>query len=334
MNITYKFTIKNRQNNDNTHTVLFRIICNRKTIYITTGVRIHMQHWDKRNASPKNSHQASHIVKAQLNEYTDKLNNMLSKAAINKQQLTIEHIKEAFQNQTPQTKDFIQFIRNDLDTNGKVRLRESTLKVHQRMLQYLWQYAPYLPFCRITPDFLSQYEYYLRTVKKNDVNTIHGKLKFIRTYINRAINAGLIDNYVFRNYRLKQQSTKPKFLTQQEFEMLHTYYNTTENPNHRKHLQYFLFACTTGLRYSDMKTLRWEDIRENNIYIRVQKTQEPLNVPLSKKAAMFLPQRQTSGLIFRVPTNQKANYNLKQIAISTGIRKQLSTHVAGIHLQL
>ncbi len=328
MNITTKFIIKSRQNSDNTHTVLFRIICDRKTIYITTGVRINLQHWDKKNAQPKNSHPFADTLRVQLSQYTQKLNNMLAKAAIEKQQITIEQIRLAFQNRTLQTQDFIQFVRNDLETNGKVRLKADTLKTHHRMLKHLMHYAPQLPFNQITTDFLSRYEYYLKTVKNNGVNTVHAKLKFIRTYINRAINAGLIEQYVFRSYRLRQQATKPKYLTIEEFDKLQAYYATTTNKTHRRHLQYFLFACTTGLRYSDMKELQWEDIRENNIYIRVQKTQQPLSIPLSKKATAFLPESQTSGLIFRVPSNQKANYYLKQIAAAAGIHKPISTHVA------
>ena len=54
----------------------------------------------------------------------------------------------------------------------------------------------------------------------------------------------------------------------------------------------FLFCCFTGLRFSDVENLRWENIvtdgEKKSINIRVIKTAKPLNVPLSKNALMLM----------------------------------------------
>ncbi len=51
----------------------------------------------------------------------------------------------------------------------------------------------------------------------------------------------------------------------------------------------FLFSCFTGLRISDIRSLKWSDIRENRIYLRPAKTSEKIAVlPLTESAIHVL----------------------------------------------
>lgn len=98
----------------------------------------------------------------------------------------------------------------------------------------------------------------------------------------------------------------------------------------------FLFSCYTGLAYIDLKQLsagmlqRWPD---GNLWIdtKRQKTDVPvhvrlLNVPLS---LIEKYRGQCKGdLLFPVPSNQKVNAYLKEIAGVCGIDKELTFHMA------
>lgn len=91
----------------------------------------------------------------------------------------------------------------------------------------------------------------------------------------------------------------------------------------------FLFCCFTGLRISDVRNLKWSDIEDNVIKIRMQKTKEIVRVPLSENARMFLPKTKTEGPIFNLPKNQTfIEEKLRKWANDAGVRKRLHFHVS------
>jgi integrase len=98
----------------------------------------------------------------------------------------------------------------------------------------------------------------------------------------------------------------------------------------------YLFMAYCGLRISDVKGLRWEDLNTSGepwtITIRQQKTQKPLYLPLSIKAREFLPQqgeKEPSDLIFAdLPTEPAMNRTLKKWATRAGITKNVTLHTA------
>jgi len=95
-------------------------------------------------------------------------------------------------------------------------------------------------------------------------------------------------------------------------------------------LQYFLFACYTGLRYSDLKTLKTSSINGNMLHIKMHKTGHPVGIPLTRKAFQLLPPEAKfdKDLVFHVYCNKVTNRILKQIGQQYSIQKKLTCHVA------
>ena len=79
-----------------------------------------------------------------------------------------------------------------------------------------------------------------------------------------------------------KKATDPEFLTMDELRMMYQ----TEAPERIKNL--FLFCCFTGLRFSDVCNLKWEDIDKGTIVKRMKKTGEIVRVPLSENAKRFI----------------------------------------------
>ena len=328
MKITSKFVLRDRKNQDKSQSVLMRITLDRKSFYICTSVRLENQYWDEKNGYVKTNHKSNFAHNAVLSDLKTSLDNFVAKSMMEKTTVTPDLVKHFFNPEVvPAKNDFYSFVENYLKTIGRLNLCHGSFKHHNVYLRTLKKFKPYLTFEEITTDFLSSYELYLKEVIQNHTNTIHNKMKFIRTYINMAIGKGLINNYVFKSYKLKQKATMPKFLTPDEFEVLEVFYKITGNPFHKKHLQYFLFACVTGLRYSDLKQLTWENIEDGKIIIQMQKTGQYITVPISKRAYQYLPPK-GGNLIFNVPTNQCANKILKEIGKIVNSEKNLSCHVA------
>lgn len=96
----------------------------------------------------------------------------------------------------------------------------------------------------------------------------------------------------------------------------------------------FLFACFTGLRFSDVATLRHTDIKTEGerryIDKTMVKTRRHIVIPLSASAERWLPQSQgpNGGLVFRLPTFRWVEICLKRMARDAGIAKDLTFHSA------
>lgn len=101
----------------------------------------------------------------------------------------------------------------------------------------------------------------------------------------------------------------------------------------------FLFSCFTGLAYVDVKGLKRSDIvpgvdGEQWIFKNRQKTDTPSRIPLLYTAKSIIekykhdPQCLIEGKVMPVPSNQKLNAYLKEIADLCGITKPMTFHTA------
>lgn len=97
----------------------------------------------------------------------------------------------------------------------------------------------------------------------------------------------------------------------------------------------FMLSCFTGLRYIDIVSLRWKDIKaisENTYQIEIvqQKTKQVVIIPLSENALQWLPNRNNAGddeLIFNMPDRSVGYDFLHRWAKDAGIKKKVTFHV-------
>jgi site-specific recombinase XerD len=101
----------------------------------------------------------------------------------------------------------------------------------------------------------------------------------------------------------------------------------------------FIFCCFTGLAYVDVFKLKQENIRtgfdgERWIFTSRQKTKTRSSVPLLPTAVEIIDRYAANkvclnkGSFLPVPSNQKMNEYLREIADLCGIEKKLTYHIA------
>lgn len=107
---------------------------------------------------------------------------------------------------------------------------------------------------------------------------------------------------------------------------------------------FFLFCCLTGLSYIDVKTLCPAHLYKDNegklwihkarVKITTHKESCTCNVPLLEPALVILEKykdwnpENPEGPCFPIPSNQKMNEFLKEIATLCRVNKRLTVHVA------
>ena len=155
------------------------------------------------------------------------------------------------------------------------------------------------------------------------------------TALNEAVRDGVIDKNP--TSQLKKEEKKPLkrggndrgYLEIEEVKKL------METPcNDEQTKMAFLFACFCGLRLSDIKDLKWQDIKYNAdggaVVSKVQiKTRQSIIVPLSANALEWLPDRgkaKDKDAVFDLPSHFSINRSVKKWAKDALIEKNVTFH--------
>lgn len=90
----------------------------------------------------------------------------------------------------------------------------------------------------------------------------------------------------------------------------------------------FVFSLYTGFSWVDVKPLKWESIKRDDIIQIIQeKSNVPLELPLHSTARKLIGERKT-GLIFQLPTANGANKVLAKWCDDAGLDKHITWHCA------
>jgi integrase len=148
---------------------------------------------------------------------------------------------------------------------------------------------------------------------------------------------GWIEKNPFLNFKSKIIEVERAFLSEEEIERLENKVFSMERLNTVKQL--FLFSCYTGLAFIDVQKLTPQNVvigidGKHWINTHRTKTETASNIPLLPPAMAIInqfkehPQVIHSGRLLPVPSNQKMNAYLKEIADLCEINKPLTFHVA------
>ena len=186
-------------------------------------------------------------------------------------------------------------------------------------------------------EFVSQYEFWLKSVRNCNHNTSIKYISNFRKIVNRCIRNGWLDKDPFVGFRMTKREVIPEFLTEHELNKIATKKFSFERLEQIRDV--FLFCCYTGLAFADIEKLKQSEIRigiDGNkwIFTNRQKTDTLSRVPLLPVAIDILEKYQdhpacnNSNKVLPVISNQKYNEYLKEIAGICGINKKMTTHTA------
>ncbi len=329
----YFFIRTDHTNADGTNTIYLRITQGRRKKDIATPVRTKLKHWNSTKQRISTRDWDSYNKNKILDSIITRAKEIIYQAYIEGKELTIDEFLSLFR--TKSTKhDFYNFCKNEIE---KSELSPQTRKTYLTQLTKLQKFSPSLAIEDINLDFLQRYQTYMQFTLGNNTNTISKTFRFLRNMLNRAKRYGIIKENPLNQIKIKETQGNRQYLTKEEIYRLKHYYTNTTNLRHKKVLRYFLFNCYVGLRYTDLKNLKWKHLQtieidgKTHIYVQIQmhKTRRDVIIPVPEPALEFLPERpQLDELpVFRVYTNQVTNRYLKEIAQATGINKTLTTHV-------
>lgn len=157
--------------------------------------------------------------------------------------------------------------------------------------------------------------------------------------LSQATRDKIIDNnpflYLSKEEKPKAKQAKREYLTVEELRLLESSFPLNTDKQ-KEGLNMFLFSCYTGLRFSDICGLQWNDIksdiRTGKYYfeIKMQKTNEWVRQFLSQKALGIIgdPSKHKGYIFNQGVTNQYVRDCIRKAVVAAGIRKNISFHSA------
>ena len=190
-----------------------------------------------------------------------------------------------------------------------------------------------LTFAQLTPTFFEKFKaYLLKQVSPNSAQVYFARIK---TTLHQAVRDGILTLNPASSVTIRGEAILPVYLTLVELRKL----SRAPCPNEQVK-RAFLFASFTGMRYSDVSRLTWDQINGGDIKFKQRKTGEEEVIPLTEQAKHILKKQrkakpssnlvreQPEGVVFYLPSQPVMDRQIKRWGANAGLKKSLSFHKA------
>ncbi|AKH96256.1 site-specific integrase [Elizabethkingia anophelis] len=320
-----------------------RITYNYERKEFSSGLYISPKYWEAKKQLAKPPNEENNFINTELSLIKNKINQAFLFLQVKDDAFDVNDIYSQFKGKTiakeyslleyyklylerlkkligieikQQTWDKFYYIRNDVEAFVKYYYQKGDIKLKD------------LDF-----NFISEFEYYLKTVNKHKQITINKSLQRLKKVVKQAVIQKYIVSNPFEGHKPKKVYPTIVFLNQSELDKLDTYIFVSDVLT--KIRDCYLFCCYTGLAYHEMFELKKEDLITKPdgiiwIYKKREKTERSFSVPLVLPKALEILQKYKSDSDYLLPqiSNQYFNRTLKEIASILGITKNLTHHTA------
>ena len=323
-----------------------RITINGKRFEQSTNRFVEISKWSTEGNKMKGTSEEARLI----NNHLDLLKNQIRDAEMElihkKTPVTIETIKSKLLGIDERARMLVPIFQ---DHNNKIKeligkeYAPGTLERYTTSLKHTiefmqWKYnVSDIDITKIDHAFVTDYEFWLRSVRNCANNTAVKYLKNFNKIIKLCLANDWLDKNPFANYKSKVKEVERVYLTEEEIQSIIEKDFKTERLSLVRDI--FLFSCFTGLAYIDVKNLTKSHINygidgEKWIFTHRQKTESASKIPILPVTQMIIdkyenhPQCNNEDKLLPILSNQKMNAYLKEIASVCKIEKELTFHIA------
>jgi len=336
------YQILSKGKNKNEGPVYMRIKGVGEPINLSTGIYIMSSDWDKKKSIVKSKNPKSYFFNSEIKKMESLIWKYYEEKTKKGNLLDRHELKNSIRGiQVPQDSvlsTFQYFINQNEKTlsSGTVKHYKSTQKKLEKFIKKVFNKSDII-LEELNYAFVTKFRGFLESDFKNHVNTMNKDISRLKSVINYAVRLEWVKDNPFRSYRSTAVPTVRSTLNINEINLIERCDVMGESLNIVKDT--FLFMCFTGISYSDLKSLRHDDIQSTINGGRIikfsrKKTNEYCMVPIIDKAQNLISKYQlnekciSEGVVFPVLSNQKMNVYITRICRSLGISKKVSCHVA------
>lgn len=341
---------------DGTFPILLRVTLNGEQDYFNIGKRIKASDYDKVTKTVRKGIKGSGNYTSIIDIHKVKIRAIIDEFDKKGEIATICKVKDEYARQTglSNSKSFHDFVTNQIALEKRnTKNKESTYKFIEKNQRNLKKYRPKLSIYDIDKKFIEEYKSYILKDLGHKENTAYHAMCFLRKYTIKLFKEGRISQNPFNDFVVGSPvEVDLVYLEPEELNILHDLYDSKKLESIIKVrkskyardfnigiklqevLRYFLIACYTGFRHSDIKTLERSNIVGNIIVKKLYKSREgkekTARIPIEKNFFSLLDMNNPNNLLFENPVmeDNQTNKYLELIMKEAGIKKHITFHKA------
>ena len=322
---------------------MVRLTVNGDMVQFSSKLDIEPALWDTKAGKAIGNSVKARKMNSMLDDIRTALNNHYRYVESRDSFVTAEKVRNAFLGYEVRQQTLLELFKQHNEDASKlngISKAPATLVKYDRTYRRLEEFmkAKYkvsdIALREIDHKFVTDFEFYLRTVSRCNENTTGKFMQIFRKIVLIAKNNGWITIDPFANYHIHMKAVDRGYLTEQELErILQKDFDSRRLEQVR---DVFIFSCFTGLSYVDVRNLTKENVVtsfDGKLWLQLhrQKTSTAVSLPLLKTPLAILKKYEDKlpdGRLLPVSSNQKLNSYLKEIADVCGIKKNLTFHLA------
>lgn len=333
---------KGKTNPEGKAPILCRITINKRMVHISTRQSILPDRWQSKECKTVGLTKEEKQINRFLEDFKGLIYTKYNELLLSGEIITAEKLKQVISSKGEKCialldlyDDFLKDYSKLIGYKTSQRTYDKYVLVRNRLAQYLRESYNLsdIPLRNISPRFIMGFDTFLRTTYKVANNHAMKMMQKFRTIYQTAIDNGWIQKNPFASIKIHFDIVDREFLTKQELVAIIQKPMTSKRLDQVRDI--FVFCCFCGLAYCDVAELTTENLIVGDdgktwLSTRRQKTDTPVIVPLLEIPLALLQkyEGQIGGKLLPVPSNQKCNDYLKEIASICGIDKELTFHMA------
>ena len=334
---------RNQVNRDGKCSIVIRITVNGEYERLNSTLSIEPELWDSKAAKAIGRTQKILDFNKRIDEIRYVLQDHYYELQKTHGYVTAEMVKNAYMGITAKAESLMPIYDEFLAETKKmvgINRSDKTYQKYERCKRRVVEFMKEkynrtdIPLRELKPKFLTDFSVFLATKYKCRQNTVYKFLQLLRMVFIKAQRDGISFPDPYLSYKMTQEKVDRGYLSEDEVIAIAT--KEISIPRLDQVRDVFIFACYTGLAYSDLAQLRAENIKkmfDGKLWIVThrQKTKTNVNVPLLPMAEKILRKyegKYLDGELLPILSNQKTNAYLKEIADICGIEKNLTFHLA------
>ena len=315
----------------------------RKRVFISTGVHVSINEFDKRARCVVNRGNSDELNRYLYQMISD-IEQIELELWLRKKEATMNNIRGKYLSGYRVKNVNFQSFCEDLIEGGD--RKDGTNQNLRSALRLITEFDSMVSFDRFDTEYVKSFYQWMFDVQHFKQNTVVKNMICLRTFVNAAIRDGYLrkDDY-FSHVSFRCERTKDESLTPDDIEKIEKYRDKEPDMKKRKILDRFLLGCYTGLRFSDLSTLTnehiiiKEDKKRKSMIVRIEKRQvktgKKVTIPISYlfggKAAKMLtegPYKDDITVLTHSASNSSDNKYLAEVGRQLGITTHITYHLA------
>lgn len=315
------FSLRNYKNKDGECLIYLTITSGTSRERISLDLFVNPNKWDAKRQRFKPVDNVAKDQNLVLDNIESKLTNIKTVYRLSGKQLTPKLLREELFEGMPRV-SFIAFAKNCL-ADDKGSIRPGTQGRYEAVYEKLKKFRSEIYFHDIDHKFFSDYKkFYL--AKGNVKATVNSNISVIKKWLRIATKYGIKLRIDIDDIKTGKTTGNRVSLNPEELKKLCGYYfSDWISDLHKITLGYFLFACFTGLRLSDVMNLTRRELNNEIQFVSVKSSKDQI-ISLNQKAKQIIQSYEPLFVDFIHPNT--INIELKKIVKQLGIKKNISFH--------